>query len=57
MTKAIKELEIVKLELEKNKSDLVDLDGFNQIFEIFDYTMNAISKYSQYTQKIDKFIE
>ena len=57
MTKKVKELESNKLLLEKNKSELEILDGFTQIYKIYDYTLGAISKYSEYIQKIDKFFE
>jgi len=56
MTKWIKELETIKLELENNKSELETLDGYTQIYRIYDYTLNAISIYSDYIQKIDKFV-
>ncbi|MHA2038755.1 MAG: MarR family transcriptional regulator [Promethearchaeota archaeon] len=56
MTKWLKELETMKLELENNKSELETLDGYTQIYRIYDYTLNAISIYSEYIQKIDKFV-
>ncbi|NVM19569.1 MAG: hypothetical protein HWN80_17840 [Candidatus Lokiarchaeota archaeon] len=56
MTKWIKELETIKLELENNKSELETLDGYTQIYRIYDYTLNTISKFSEYIQKIDKFV-
>lgn len=56
MIKWIKELETMKLELENNKSELETLDGYTQIYRIYDYTLNTISRYREYVQKIDKFI-
>ncbi len=57
MAKKIKELEKLKLQLEKNKSELEILDGFTQIYKIFNYILDAISKYTTYIKKIDKLVE
>jgi len=57
MRKKVKDLENMKLLLKKNKSDLEFLEGFSQIYKIYDYTLSAISKYSKYFEKIDKLIE
>ena len=52
-----KELEIMKLELENNKSEFENLEAFAQIYKIYDYILDVISKYSEYVKKIDKLIE
>jgi len=53
----VKELESMKLLLEKSKSDLENLEGYSQIYKIYNYTLRAISKYSKDLGKIDKLIE
>ena len=45
MTKWVKELEIMKFELEKNKTELENSVGYTQIYRICDYTIGTISKY------------
>ncbi len=52
-----KELEIMKLELENNKSELENLESFAQIYKIFDYILSVISEYHEYVKKIDRLIE
>ena len=57
MIKWVKELEIMKFELEKNKTKLENSVGYTQIYRICDYTMGAISGYYEYAKKIDNLIE
>ena len=57
ITKWEKELEIMKLELENNKSELENLEAFAQIYKIYDYILGVIAEYSEYVKKIDKLIE
>lgn len=57
MTKWVKELEIMKFELEKNKTELENSVGYTQIYRIWDYTIGTISKYHDYAKKIDNLIE
>ncbi|MFX1572076.1 MAG: hypothetical protein ACFFB0_04965 [Promethearchaeota archaeon] len=57
MTKWVREIENMKLELEKNKSDLEDLDGYTQIDRIYDFILDAIQTYTQYRKKLDSLLE
>jgi len=57
MTKWVKELENMKLELENNRFELENLKGYNQIYKIYDYTLDAILKYAEYIKRIDNFVE
>ena len=57
MTKWVKDLENIKLDLENDSSELENLDGFAQIYKIYDYILGVISKYSGYAKKIDNLIE
>jgi len=57
ITKWVKELEIMKLELENNKSELENLEAFAQIYKIYNYILDVISKYHGYVKKINKLIE
>ncbi|MCK4380064.1 MAG: hypothetical protein KAW51_02935 [Candidatus Lokiarchaeota archaeon] len=45
MSKKVKELETMMLELENNKSELESLDGFAQIYKIYSYTIDEIGKF------------
>ena len=53
----IADVETMKFELEKNKTELENSVGYTQIYRICDYTMGAISGYYEYAKKIDNLIE
>ncbi len=57
MSELVKQLEDMKLNLDKNKQSLESLEGFSQIYRIVDYTLNAIGKYGYYREIIDKILE
>ncbi|MFX1327574.1 MAG: hypothetical protein ACFE91_05450 [Promethearchaeota archaeon] len=57
MTKWLKELEKIKLELEKNKSQLENVNGYAQIYKVYDYVLSAISEYSKYIKRIDAVVD
>ncbi|MFX0082224.1 MAG: hypothetical protein ACFE94_10785 [Candidatus Hodarchaeota archaeon] len=56
MTKWVKTLENMKLELERNKAEFKDLNGYTQIHKIYDYVLSAISDYSKYIKRIDTVV-
>ncbi|MFX1311535.1 MAG: hypothetical protein ACFFHD_02840 [Promethearchaeota archaeon] len=57
MTKWVKELETIKIELETKKLKLENLNGYTQIYKIYDYTLNTILKYTEYIKKMDQVIK
>lgn len=56
MAKWEKELESMKLELDSNKSELENLEGYAQIYKINEYFLDIISKYIKYIEVIDNMI-
>jgi len=56
-TKWVKELEAMKLELEKNKFELENLKGYTQIYKIYNYTLDTILKYTEYIKRMDKLVK
>ncbi|MFW9987388.1 MAG: hypothetical protein ACFFC3_01910 [Candidatus Odinarchaeota archaeon] len=57
MTKWIKTLEKIKLDLEKNKSKLENAKGYAQIYKIYNYILDAISEYSKYIKRIELLVD
>ncbi len=57
MTKWIKTLEKIKLDLEKNKSKLENVNGYAQIYKIYNYVLGAISDYSKYIKRIEMLVD
>lgn len=57
LVEKVKELENLKLKLEKDKPNLESLKGYSQIYKIIDYTLSAILKYSDSLEKIDTILK
>ncbi len=57
MTKWVTQLEKIKLELEKKKPELEHLNGYAQIYKIYNYILSAISVYSKYINRIEAAVD
>jgi DNA-binding transcriptional regulator GbsR (MarR family) len=55
MVKWEKELEIMKVELEKNKKSLENETGFKRIVDLTDYFLEATKKYKESFEAIDEY--
>ncbi|MFX1417774.1 MAG: hypothetical protein ACFE9N_02510 [Promethearchaeota archaeon] len=56
MTKWHDELLKMRLELEKNKSNLEKLDGYKRIYKINEFLLNSISQYKIFIDMMDKIL-
>ncbi|MFX1363365.1 MAG: hypothetical protein ACFFCE_10125 [Promethearchaeota archaeon] len=57
MTKWVKSLEKKKLDLEENKSKLENVNGYTQLYKIYNYVLGAISEYSKFIKRIEELVD
>jgi len=57
MVKWDEDLQKMRLELEDNRNNLENLNGYSRIYNINNYLLNLISKYKSFIDLVDKFIE